>query len=508
MRVRNYLVAVVLSLCFESLQAYQFPVSGDSLANREYLKWERQESMYLIQATRFIKGQWQYFESYDADNAFVYGKPVRAMRKGKVIACWRGAPDNSTIGQFDHDLGLDTPESDTIIPRYGNHLWIAHDDGSRALYAYLKEGSIAASLCPNDASRLAQSLSSPDDLAFNNYIKLKPNQQSQVQAGQLIGRVGSSGLSSYPQLGVRLEKEGKPLPLAFDKGLVSIQTLEEQFLQWRPLDGQPIPMQEAIVWPTRSLAPDLAFFKQPLNEFTRLMPWLRESGFWPVRTDTYRVDNTVFINVAWRPASTPWQFYTLLDARSHEATMAQAFTDGYSLKEIDTVLVNDELKYSTLYVQDLSPVKTQHAMSLSEFNVFDFKARKAGFGAAAISVQYLGETPMITALYRPDLTPDQVAKPRLSLDKYQELSEQMAKKKMYPSYVNAYQSFLGKMVSVIFEPRKPVEMHEYDMDLGDVKDNQEDAADEQLFMGRVSGFDNATREHVFIGYWEARSTDF
>ncbi len=504
MRVYDYLIAFLTSFGFASLQANQFPVSGDSLANHEYLKWERQESMYRIQATRFMKGQWLYFDSDDADSAFVFGKPVRAMRKGKVIACWRGASDNPTIGQFDDGLGLDTAESDTITPKYGNHLWIAHDDGSQALYAHLKEGSVSASICRNDASQLAQPLSSPEDHEFNNYIKLKPNQQVQVEAGQLIGRVGNSGMSSVPQLGIRLVKAGQSIPLIFDKGLVSIQTVNDQFLQWKPINGQPIPMAEAIVWPTRSLEPDLTFFKQPLNEFSRLLPWLRESGFWPVRSDTYRVDNTVYINVAWRPSTMPWQFYALLDDRSHEEIMAQAFTEGYSLKEIDTVLVDGELKYTTFYVQDLSPVKAQHAMSLSEFNVFDFKARKAGFGAAAISVQYLEETPVITALYRPDSQPEQVTKPRLSLDKYQVLSEQMAKKKMYPSYVNAYQSFLGNMVSVIFERRKPVEMHEFDMDLGDVKDNQEDAAEEGLLLGRVSGFDNSDRDHLFVGFWEAK----
>lgn len=481
--------------------ADQFPLSGDSLADKEYLQWEQSEQGVSLQAVRFNQDTWQSNRGKDSNEAFIFGQPVHAMREGKVVSCWRKAPDNDTIGEYDEELGLETPEADTRIPRYGNHLLIEHQDGSRALYAHMQQESIPQRLCPQ-SERYLMAVADPEHADVERQTRVMTSQQATVKVGEKLGRVGNSGMSKFPQLFLRLEKEDQLQPLVFEKGLFSMRAQKDSFLKWQPIENQAIPMPQAFFWPVRSSVKELTYFQQSLNDFSRLSLWLRESGYTPTQRDVYTVGGKTFVNVNWQPSTMPWQSYPLLNEQQHLETMNQAFIDGYSLKEIDTTLVSGELKYSTYYVQDLAPVMTKHAMSLADFNTFRYEARKANMGAAAISVQYQGEDPIITALFRPDVSQQQEYNPRINRDNFERVYEQMAYKKYYPVYMNAYYSEqLGDMVSVIFAPRFNTDMDDIDMSLSDVKSASQDAKEDGFKQGMISGFDNVKDEHRFVGFW-------
>lgn len=85
------------------------------------------------------------------------------MRDGVVMGCWRNAPENPRpkLPSKDSDkiplkdrAWLHQKLRDGLIPGGGNELWIKHDDGSDALYAHAKTGSIPASPVPDNAMLL------------------------------------------------------------------------------------------------------------------------------------------------------------------------------------------------------------------------------------------------------------------------------------------------------------------------------------------------------------------
>ncbi|NVK86582.1 MAG: hypothetical protein HWE13_00575 [Gammaproteobacteria bacterium] len=492
-----WLTSLVLPLSAET-----FPLSGDHLAANEYVHWQQAEGLTQLKVKRFAGAQWQSKSSDRRDDAYSFNQPVYAVRAGRVIACWRNAPDNPKAGEYSSELGLNTPEADTRISQYGNHLWIAHEDGSQVLYAFLKEGSIPKALCPHDAELLNSAYASPTAAEMEGEFAVPEPSRATVSVGMEIGRIGQSGLVNEAQLGLRYQRGLKPLAFKFDKGLFSMAAEQESFLKWQPIEGQSFPLQQAFFWPVRTLVADLPYFKQPLADYERVKPWLTESGFWPRKRDVYSVAGEFFVNVTWRPATKPWVGYPLLSEQQHKQTQDTAFIEGYSLLEVDSTLVNGELKYQTLYVQDLAPVITKHAMNLAEFNKLRYQARKANYGAAAISVQYINQEPVITALFRPDVPMEQEYNPRLNVDNFARVYEQMAAKKWYPVYLNAYHSHLGNMLSVIFSPRAHTDRDEIDLDYGDLRDRLQDAREDGLITGMVSGYDNAEDKHEFAAYWQ------
>ena len=69
------------------------------------------------------------------------------MASGKVIGCWRNAPDNT--GHTKHPKYRHEKD-----PPQGNHLWIQQTDGNIALYAHAQSGDIPEGLCPNNDTLL------------------------------------------------------------------------------------------------------------------------------------------------------------------------------------------------------------------------------------------------------------------------------------------------------------------------------------------------------------------
>jgi hypothetical protein len=92
---------------------------------------------------------------------FCWGKPVVAPAEGKVVIAEDGASDNTP--------GIANPQK-----LYGNHVVIDHGNGEYSLLAHLMRGSLAVKI------------------------------GAQVQASQLLGRTGNSGLSTEPHLHFQL----------------------------------------------------------------------------------------------------------------------------------------------------------------------------------------------------------------------------------------------------------------------------------------------------------------
>lgn len=111
---------------------------------------------------------------------FIYGKPVRAVAEGAVVAARSDAPDS--VSQLARPGEADSAYQERIAQEQsklmaggmaailGNHIVIDHGNGEFSLYAHLKPGS----------------------------VKVKVGDQ--LTAGQTIASVGTSGNSTQPHL--------------------------------------------------------------------------------------------------------------------------------------------------------------------------------------------------------------------------------------------------------------------------------------------------------------------
>lgn len=109
-----------------------------------------------------------------------FGKPIRAVASGKVVAARDGTPDNSAmlkrLGETDEAYLARLQEAQMVLLAkgmeavLGNHVVIDHGNGEFSMYAHLKEGS----------------------------VRVKAGDM--LTAGSTIGALGSSGNSTEPHL--------------------------------------------------------------------------------------------------------------------------------------------------------------------------------------------------------------------------------------------------------------------------------------------------------------------
>ncbi|MEM8963768.1 MAG: M23 family metallopeptidase [Acidobacteriota bacterium] len=184
-------------------QGYLFPAKSQDLAPGEF--WSAGSTgptsnhrsgasnddmvfAYDMIVRRWDSGTSQWLQSHPPDpgevdpldtneDYLIWGKPIYAMADGVVTNCNSGFPDDL----IDQDMG-DTANSFTI--QHGNEL---------ASYVHLRNGSVNQSICFPGAM---------------------------VEAGEFLGEVGNSGLSSFPHLHLQVTRNGDPMPLQFRDAFV------------------------------------------------------------------------------------------------------------------------------------------------------------------------------------------------------------------------------------------------------------------------------------------------
>lgn len=186
----------------------------------------------------------------------IYGKPVYAMADGKVIGCWCNAPENPRP-----KLSTDTDEGqEWLHPKFkskempggGNMLWIEHPDGTRALYAHMIPGTIAANLCPNKDALFPKPLASGEH--ENMYLMLPAAKQVTVKKGQFLGKAGNSGSSTGPHTHVHMEKNGMAAVMKFETGLYKNYSDAGTDINsgWSSFATKEIPDGKVLIRPPRS----------------------------------------------------------------------------------------------------------------------------------------------------------------------------------------------------------------------------------------------------------------
>jgi hypothetical protein len=140
-----------------------------------------------------------------------FGKPVRAMANGEVLAIVNDCPDNPVPL-----YGATQAEQDTLLEiqknafwsgfpegEGGNHVYV-HHDAEIILYAHLQKGSIPGSLVARKPGTSSTS----------------PVPGSKVTSGQFLGLSGNSGNSTASHLHIHAARDpfyygaGRPIRLA------------------------------------------------------------------------------------------------------------------------------------------------------------------------------------------------------------------------------------------------------------------------------------------------------
>ena len=163
------------------------------------------------------------------------------MRSGKVIKCWRNAPNNPRPKlpgekgeELEDKMWLHKEYRNRRIPGGGNEVFIQHSDGTKALYAHFKPGSVPSSICPNNKTLYSKPGESEADVPEDKQVFVKK--------GKLIGRAGNSGNSTNPHLHIHLEKDGKGKKIYFKRGLAASNSDNKADInKWTSFSGKIIP---------------------------------------------------------------------------------------------------------------------------------------------------------------------------------------------------------------------------------------------------------------------------
>ena len=506
-------------------QVYDLPFNGEDLRDDERVFWGRaihskngvQKFGYDLDIRRYdtLANRWRNAKGSDSVNKnwFVYNRPVYAMRAGKVIACWRNAPENPMPGTEHKELTR-YPKDGSRIYGGGNGFWIEHADGTRAEYAHFRPGTAAKDLRPHNESLMPQVITSPDVKHAWRFIRVKPSQQKMVKVGQLLGNVGNAGTSSNPHLHVHVEeggmlsatqkKGGSPVETKFRRGLATtFSDDKDPFVKWTSFAGKPIPPGPTLVWPPRRVVAEYTRFGLNSLRFKAIFQHLTDSGYQPEWIDGYSVGNKSFINTVWHPANGSWRAFFLLSEPRYQQEFSRATAAGFSPVFVDSSLANGQPRYSVVFVKN-KPGKflARHRLTKEQHEATMDKARGLHFVPVNISVTSVGGQRQYTVLYRSGDIGDWRIRSRMLEGDFQAEYNTQRNQGRRPVDLNAYMHAGKPFLSAVFGKIQTPARKDRHLLSGDKLQQEFDSALESGLLTRsITALDGAKSKHRFAASW-------
>lgn len=515
-------------------QVYDLPFKGQDLRDDERVYWHRkihsedgphgpsvQKFGYDLDVRRYDASskRWTFASGSAAVNKnwFVYDRPVYAMRTGKVIACWRNAPENS----FDasgkgvlHEELTRYPGKGSRIYGGGNGFWIEHADGTRAEYAHFRPGTADPDLCPHHDALMPQVIASPNVIHAWRFIRVEPAKQKTVRAGQLLGRVGNAGTGSNPHLHVHVErggtvsatemKGGTPVNTEFRRGLAtSFSDAKGPYVKWTSFAGKPIPPGPTLVWPPRTVVAEHTRFGLDASRFGAIFQHLTDSGFQPAWIDGYSVANRSFINTVWRPANGTWRAFFLLSESRYQQEFDNATGAGFAPVFVDSSLRNGQPRYSVVFVKN-KPGKflAHHRLTQTQHEATMNRARNLGLAPVNVSVASIGGQLRYTVLYRSGNIGDWRIRSRMLEGDFQAEYNTQRNQGRRPVYLNAYMHGGKPFLTAVFgKIQTPARKDRHLMSGAKLQQEFNSALKSGLLTRSIAAFDGAKSNHRFAASW-------
>jgi Polyglycine hydrolase-like, structural repeat len=504
---------------------------GERYFTRDHAVTTTQKFGYDISGRRISGDSWtslkkgitssEHWDDPKNTNYLVYGKPFYAMKAGTIIACWRKAPQNPRPKLPEEDNDVPTAQKgwyhqnlkDGLMSGGGNHLWILHDDGTRALYAHAQTNAIPASLCPKTKTKFDsvpdKSAGNLDENGMYPEIALLPAQRKRVKAGQFLGRIGHSGSSTGPHIHIHTERKNpngswvadlmrfrRGMSTPWNGGAADIDA-------WTSFSGKRITKGNVLFWPPTRLGREYARHKAGTSSFGRVFKHLANSGFRPKLIDGYSVGGRVFLNHIWEPSTGGWRAYSRQTQAAHQANLDKAKADEYEPVFIDSYLQNGQVRYATVYQKNKpGQYRLRSNRTQQQHQAIFNKAKADGHKPVSVSIVSVNGQRRYTALYRTNSIGSWSLKSSVREADYQGVVNTQKAAGRLPIYLNGYMHNGTPYYSVIFSSKYAGKTRaRHKLSSAGYQTQIEKAWSDGFVTQSVTAFDGASSQHRYGAVW-------
>jgi hypothetical protein len=273
--------------------------------------------------------------------------------------------------------------------------------------------------------------------------------------------------------------------------------------KWTRFAGERIPDGPVLIWPPRRLRSEYARHMFPEADYQRLFDHLADSGYWLEWIDGYSVRGKPYLNIVWRPAQGSWRAFRLRTSSDYQTRFNQAEAEKYFPVQVESSLVNDEPRYSVIFVKN-KPGKylARHNCTPEQHEALIEEAKRMNLNPVNISVVSVSGNLRYTVLYRSEDIGRWTIKSQVNEADYQALYEEREQAGQHPLYVNAYKHNGSIHYSVIFS-ENPVGTRKdrHGMTSQQYQTEYNNAIPSGLLTRAVSGCDGAVQNHIYIAMW-------
>ena len=350
-----------------------------------------------------------------------YGKPIYAIADGEVIDFGDGVKENK--GNAGGGSG-------------GGNFFKINNGKETMCYFHMQPGSLTKSLMKKGAK---------------------------VKKGDRLGLLGNAGGSSEPHCHIQAiddaDKNGKgnlrPLNLsgiyAIDKNALSEPN---PAAAWSKVDKKGLPFldgRRCIIWPSASKPcwypagwAEIGRHGIAEKDYQKEFNKITGCGYYPEWVDAYDVNGKTYFNAIFRYNNKGYKVVARHDmtaAKYQDEYDNWVKKNGYRLQQIDNYNDNGKLKIAAIFIKKPGQPNQQpayHAVSPeSHQKMFEDYGNK-GFVPVNVSVTSVNGKLYYSAFYEKRNVGKALLKSFLTQQEYQDLFDDMKKKKYEQVYVNAY----------------------------------------------------------------------
>jgi hypothetical protein len=359
--------------------------------------------------------------------------PVRAVADGVVSFAADGLIDNAAPGAFP----VPTPD-----PVGGNQVWLKHSDGTMTWYTHMRQGTVTVTT--------GQS----------------------VTAGQVLGKLGSSGNASAPHIHLEARKilaGDNPLrPMLFNEAWLIDQAKNTPWNPesplWVPANGRAIPNTPMLIWPSASKPAwyppnknEIVLCGIPDTDYQNVYDRLTKSGYRPVCIDAHELDRSVFFNVIFHPQDgTSWQAWHGMTSADYQARFDGMSREGYRLTNVTSYVSGKTVFYAAIFCKQAGPTMVAyHGATKADHQTQFDKITTEGFRPVNISIVSPDDNPLFTAFYHKEDVGGFDAPSFATSADYQQAWNVNSKAGRHLTYFSACQHAGGFRISAIFQALAP-----------------------------------------------------